>query len=678
MTGTFTRESGKPVLPIALPIFSQEHRIKAVAMALVDLAWLSERLAKRGVSPGDAVTVADRNGVVMARMPEPEKFTGTQIPLAVMYLVHAPQAGALEILSQDKTRRILGFVPPAVSPHGVYVSAGISVDRAFRDVNIATIRSTILISLGLAAAAYLTWLASRQFIEQPINRLHRTAQKWRAGALNARTGMSAKEGEIGTIGAEFDRAMATIAEREDAILEVSDRLRLAVEATGIGIWDVDVARGRRSWSREFYAIIGLPGGKSPDQGTFTKLIHPADRDRVVSAYQSAYSDPSKDHYEEEFRIHRADTGAERWVVTKGRITFGPDGKALRGNGTLQDVTDRQAAQARIREEQDRLHALADNLPQGFVYQTSGQPDGSRKFSYMSRGVERIFGLTPAAIEADASLFFARIHPESRPRIEAAERDASQNKHDFTAEVQVRVANGDYRWFTISSAPRRLASGETVWDGVGIDIELQKLREAHILDLIRELAHRVKNQFAIILSMARMTGKQAPDIATYQRMFEHRLQALSRSHDLLVSGGLQGAALGEVIQAQLESFTPSDGSRVTISGAPVLLRPEAVHAIGMAIHELATNATKYGGLRHEGGSVAVTWQVTGTPEARYLVLRWDETNPDQVATPQKRGFGSEVLSRLAPAAVEGKARLDYSDAGLVWELTLGDAYWGTTS
>ena len=675
VTGVFTRNAdGRPVLPIAAPIFSPERRVKAVALALVDLTWLSERLAQRGINPGDSVTVADHNGVIMARAPEPQRFTGTQIPPAAMGLVNAREAGSAEIVSQDSTRRILGYVPPALSPHQIYVSAGLSADAAFRDVNRATIRSTLVVLLALALAAYLSWLASRRFIEQPISRLHNTAQKWRAGALNARTGMSAKDGEIGSIGAEFDHAMATIAEREDILREVGERLRLAVEATGIGIWDVDVARGKRSWSPEFYNIVGLPVGSPPDQGTFTKLIHPDDRARITAAYQTAYSDASKGRYDEEFRILKADTGAERWVVTRGRIIFGPDGKALRGNGTLQDVTDRQAAQERIREEQERLHALADNLPQGFVYQMSREADGRRTFRYMSRGVERIFGLSPAAIEEDAMLFFGRMHPGSRPRLEAAERDAAEKKHDFTAEVQVQVASGDYRWFTISSAPRKLANGETVWDGVGIDIELQKQREARIIDLIRELAHRVKNQFAIILSMARMTGKQAPDVPTFQRMFERRLQALSRSHDLLVNGGWEGAALDNVIAAQLETFAPSDGSRVTISGTPVLLKPEAVHAIGMAVHELATNATKYGGLRDDGGSVSITWTIAGDGEGRQLVLRWEEQNPGPVPLPQKRGFGSEVLSRLSPSAVEGTARLDYSENGLVWELTLGENYW----
>lgn len=676
-TGVFAMgdDPARPELPIARPMYSAERRIVGVALAFVDLKWLSERLAGRGINPGDSVTVADRNGVILARAPEPERFMGTQIPAGLIFLVKAHEPGALEVLSQDGARRILGYVPAAVSPHGIYVSAGAAADAVFRDVTNASIRSALFLGLGLAAAAYLFWIASRRFIERPIARLHNTAQKWRDGVLTARTGMSARDGEIGIIGAEFDRAMATIAEREEVLRDVGDRLRLAVEATGIGIWDVDVAGGKRIWSPEFRAIIGVPPDTSADQHRFSALIHPDDRERVSAAYTAAYAAPGNERYEAEFRIHRADDGALRWVVTKGLITFGPDGKAIRGNGTLQDVTARHAADESIREEQARLQAMADNLPQGFVYQMSSRPDGKRRFTYASRGVERIFGLTPAMIEAEPQLFFRRVHPSSLPRLEAAEREAAQNKTDFQVEVQVKVANDGYRWFQVSSAPRRLANGETVWDGVGIDIELQKQREARIVDLIREVAHRVKNQFAIILSMGRMTGKQASDVPTYQRMFERRLQALSRSHDLLVSGEWAGAELDKVVQAQLESFAPPDRSRISISGAPILLKPQAVHAIGMAIHELATNATKYGGLSEEGGNVAVTWHVNGSAGGRRLNLRWEETSPRGLDQPARRGFGSEVLNRLAPASVEGEAELRYGENGIVWELSMGEEYWG---
>ena len=135
---------------------------------------------------------------------------------------------------------------------------------------------------------------------------------------------------------------------EAALRESEERLRLAVEVTGLGTWDVNLTAGTRRWSPEFLAILGLPPGTAADPERFAALIHPADRGWVNERYQRAYQAVEAGPYEAEFRIRRADDGGERWVRTVGRIFFDASGRPLRGIGTLMDVTERKRDEERQR------------------------------------------------------------------------------------------------------------------------------------------------------------------------------------------------------------------------------------------------------------------------------------------------------------------------------------------
>jgi hypothetical protein len=150
---TLGRVERRPVLPIAQALRDPAGRVTGVVVAALDLGWLSGHLSERSLQEGDSVTIADRNGVIVARAPFPERFVGTRIPGVFQHLVDAPAPGALEVTSHDGTRRMLGYVPIAsqLLP-GLYVSAGIAADNAFAAINRATEHGMALIGLGLAAA----------------------------------------------------------------------------------------------------------------------------------------------------------------------------------------------------------------------------------------------------------------------------------------------------------------------------------------------------------------------------------------------------------------------------------------------------------------------------------------------------------------------------------------------
>jgi hypothetical protein len=133
---------------MALPVLGPDGEVDRVAIAALDLTWLSTQLQERGLPPGGSVTVADRSGVVVARAPLAERFVGTRIPDAFLPLLNAPEPGSLDLVSQDGTRRMLGYVPLEHGPRGLYVSAGLSTEGAFSVVDRSTLIGFLLIGVG--------------------------------------------------------------------------------------------------------------------------------------------------------------------------------------------------------------------------------------------------------------------------------------------------------------------------------------------------------------------------------------------------------------------------------------------------------------------------------------------------------------------------------------------------
>lgn len=206
--------------------------------------------------------------------------------------------------------------------------------------------------------------------------------------------------------------------------------------------------------------------------------------------------------------------------------------------------------------------------------------------------------------------------------------------------------------------------------VARDISTSKESERRIRLLLREINHRVKNQFAVINSIIRETAKATADPKAFETTLRNRILALARSHDLLVSSEWSGASLAELIQHQLEPYGHEE--QVTLAGDPVLLRPNAVQNLGMAFHELGTNSAKYGALSSDTGRVSITWSVEDGEDGQAMfVLAWEETIPGFKAepsqSPQRRGFGSVVLLRVAPQSLGGSATMERVDERVSWHL-----------
>jgi PAS domain S-box-containing protein len=231
--------------------------------------------------------------------------------------------------------------------------------------------------------------------------------------------------------------------------------------------------------------------------------------------------------------------------------------------------------------------------------------------------------------------------------------------------EVRIADGSgSRWFDLHIEPLRDADAAIVGlTGAAVEVTERKEGEAHLRLLMRELTHRSKNLLAVIQAMARQTARNARSADRFLEQFGARLQALARSHDLLVQEGWHGASLQELIRSQLGTYFDRSGSQISVEGPPVSLRPEAAQSLGLALHELATNAAQFGALSLPSGRVSITWawQHHRVPPA--IEILWAETGGPEVSTPEQRGFGSLVVERNLARSLEAEVDLTFGSEGV---------------
>jgi PAS domain S-box-containing protein len=286
----------------------------------------------------------------------------------------------------------------------------------------------------------------------------------------------------------------------------------------------------------------------------------------------------------------------------------------------------------------------------------------------NRAAEALFGYT--AEEAIGKSILMLI-PENRraEEIDIIERVRRGERVETFETLRVRK-DGTLVPVSLTISPIRNGVGEIIGASKIVrDTSQAKESERRIRLLMREVNHRVKNQFSVIISMVRETAKRAISPQDFERQIRDRIIALSRSHDLLVTSDWQGASLFDLVEEHLKPFGYDE--QITLSGPLLTLLPNAVQYLGMAFHELGTNSAKHGALSRGAGRIAVSWQVAVNDAGqRELSIVWDETSPPKAETekPAKRGFGSIVLQRVTPAAVSGVANLERTPGHVRWVLT----------
>jgi two-component system CheB/CheR fusion protein len=226
------------------------------------------------------------------------------------------------------------------------------------------------------------------------------------------------------------------------------------------------------------------------------------------------------------------------------------------------------------------------------------------------------------------------------------------------------------------SPLKDRSGKVTGVNVVVeDITERKRHEKELQLLTREIAHRSKNLLSVVQAIIRQTALHAVAIEPFIADVDSRIAALGRSHDLLIERNWQGTDLRELIKSQLEPFNDPASGRVLLTGPHLTVCAEATQQLGLALHELATNSSKYGALSVPTGTVAIEWSTDNHGAANEFSLRWIERGGPEVRPPDpdQHGFGSMVLTRLAPSRLNATAELQYDPKGLRWVLRSNDAW-----
>jgi PAS domain S-box-containing protein len=320
----------------------------------------------------------------------------------------------------------------------------------------------------------------------------------------------------------------------------------------------------------------------------------------------------------------------------------------------------QGAQA-IKANRDRLQFTLDMAKLG-----SWQYDPRRRVLTGDTRFKEIFDVTNDEMPVEE--LKRRIHPDDAERFwadRAAAVDAVDPKRT-PHEYRVQRRDGEVGWVEVSwlvyfdGDQHERGTASVV--GIVHDISERKGREERERLLMSEINHRAKNLLSVVDAIARQTATRTPE--DFIEHFSERIQSLSANQDLLIQNAWQGVEVEALVRAQLAPFADLMGSRIVIGGSKLRLNAASAQAIGLALHELATNAGKYGALSTDAGCVDISWRT----DCDVLTMIWTERDGPQVSPPQRLGFGTVVMKEMTERSVDAKVDLKYAPSGLIWRLT----------
>jgi two-component sensor histidine kinase/DNA-binding response OmpR family regulator len=321
----------------------------------------------------------------------------------------------------------------------------------------------------------------------------------------------------------------------------------------------------------------------------------------------------------------------------------------------------------LRESRARLRNAAD-----LARLTYMSLDYARDRIEVSDNFSEIMGVTlpggddPGALAEGVRLLSQRVAAKDRTRFLEATENAQGSLPD-KLEYRLVGDDGKERW--IESEWRTEAGPELRTDRLfvtNLDVTDRRRSEERLRLLMAEVNHRSKNLLSVIQAMVTQTSRNA-DPKTFARRLSDRLHALSASQDLLIKNDWGGIELSELVRSQLGHFADLIGARIMVDGPAVWLTAGGSQAMGMAIHELATNAAKYGSLSGESGSVDISWSITGD-EAPLFCVRWAEKDGPLVSVTERKGFGHLVVGPIVASALGGDVEWKMQESGVLWTLS----------
>jgi PAS domain S-box-containing protein len=318
--------------------------------------------------------------------------------------------------------------------------------------------------------------------------------------------------------------------------------------------------------------------------------------------------------------------------------------------------ERTKAEREVRDSEERLRLAMEAGGLG-----AWEYDPLGKVFRASARCQTIMGISGPARAYDELV--AAIHQDDRELQRKAVSDAIAGNANFSVECRFMQPDGSVRWVRMSGKVVGDGRERVKLAGVAQDITRDKTAAQLQSLLLDELNHRVKNSLAQIIAIAHFTRRSQGNTAVAWDALESRIHAMAKTHDLLTANSWRGGLLREVLLNELAAYQDVDGSRLTLAGDPVLLSPKAMQALSLAVHELATNAAKYGALSRPEGRVALSWSIEGNGGRQHVVLKWVESGGPPVTQGNPAGFGSRLIEQVFTRELRGRVRLQFLPDGV---------------
>lgn len=429
------------------------------------------------------------------------------------------------------------------------------------------------------------------------------------------------------------------------------------------LWQTDMV-GSATWFNErWYRYTGIDPHDDVG-GYFLRLLHPDDRGAVLNAWKDAVAHCKA--YEKESRI-RAGDGSYRWFLVRAEPMCDEQGGVVQWFGAATDIHDQRMTLEALQQAERRLSVLIEG-----VWQLVWRAVDRGSWTWSNSQWSKYTGMSEA--DSLGHGWLQALHPDDRDKAEAAWAEAAA-KGSFDLELRIyHAGEGRYRHFRTRAAPVRDGGGRIIeWLGTSTDVDdiIQLQQQQSVL--VAELQHRTRNLMGVVQSIIRRTLEGSVSLEEFRARITDRLATIARVQGLLsrrLSGALVpfDALIREELAAHVTFDDMGNGNQVSISGpANVRLFPRAVQTLALALHELATNAVKYGALATDQGHLDVSWSFStldGRPSVRVV---WKERGvadmprPDEM--PRGGGFGRELIERALPYQLGARTSYGFEEDGV---------------
>jgi PAS domain S-box-containing protein len=359
---------------------------------------------------------------------------------------------------------------------------------------------------------------------------------------------------------------------------------------------------------------------------------------------------------EDERWHMRKDGSRFWG--SGVLTAMPNGAGF--VKFMRDLTQRRLTEEQLRISEERFRVLATNIPPLVFTSLS---DGKRTwgspqwviYTGLSDGDSKEFGWLDA------------VHPDDRELTVEGWRAAAQ-KGVYEVEHRIRrVQDGEFRWHQTRAMPLPVGNElSSEWVGASTDIhQLRGLKESQQV-LLSELQHRTRNLLAVVQTIVRRSARSARSLDDFTVELDRRLSALSRAESLMPRSQAGVVNIRAIIDTELAAHLPSNQpAKVRLNGPAVNIARSSAQPVSLALHELATNAVKYGALAQDSGQLEISWRVLNGGEEKRVVLEWRERGVKMAdpQAPRRRGYGTELIERALPYQLSAKTELEYLPDGV---------------